>query len=58
MSDTRFSLSAEQLRALAQEALATATRLGASAAEVDVGLGHGLDVTVRLGEVETLEYAR
>ena len=58
MSDTRFSLSAEQLRALAQEALATATRLGASAAEVDVGLGHGLDVTVRLSEVETLEYAR
>lgn len=58
MSQPSFSLSAEQLRDLARHALDHAARLGASAAEVDVGLGQGLDVTVRLGEVETLEYAR
>ena len=58
VSDPRFNLSAEQLGALARHALDTAQQLGASAAEADIGLGHGLDVTVRLGEVETLEYAR
>jgi len=57
-AENRFSLSAEQLDDLARHALATAQRLGATSAEVDIGLGHGLDVTVRLGEVETLEYAR
>jgi len=58
VSQAPFSLSADQLHDLARHALDHASRLGASAAEVDVGLGHGLDVTVRLGEVETLEYAR
>jgi PmbA protein len=52
-----FSLAAEQLRDLARHALDRASHRGASAAEVDVELGLGLDVTVRLGEVETLEYA-
>lgn len=58
MSNTLFSLDADALRELSALALDTATRLGASAAEVDIGLSHGLDVTVRLGAVETLEYAR
>lgn len=58
LSEHGFSLGADQLGDLARHALDTATRLGASAAEVDIGLGQGLDVTVRLGEVETLEYAR
>lgn len=58
MSEQAFSLGAEPLGDLARHALDTARRLGASAAEVDIGLGQGLDVTVRLGEVETLEYAR
>lgn len=58
MPEHRFGLSADQLRELARHALDTASRLGATAAEADIGLGHGLDVTVRLGEVETLEYAR
>jgi len=39
-------------------ALAEARRAGADQAEADVGLQRGLNVTVRLGEVETLEYQR
>jgi PmbA protein len=58
LSQQPFSLDADQLGELARHALDTAARLGASAAETDIGLGQGLDVTVRLGEVETLEYAR
>ncbi len=39
-------------------ALEEARRLGASQAEADASLAKGLAVTVRLGEVETLEYQR
>ena len=39
-------------------ALGEARRAGASQAEADVGLQQGLNVTVRLGEVETIEYQR
>lgn len=39
-------------------ALAEAKSAGASQAEVDVSLQQGLNVTVRLGEVETIEYQR
>lgn len=53
-----FRYSPDDLRSLAADTLQIARELGASAAEVEVGLGQGLDVTVRLGEVETLEYAR
>ncbi|MBF8269008.1 MAG: pmbA [Gammaproteobacteria bacterium] len=35
-----------------------ARQAGASAAEVDIGTGQGLSVTVRLGEVETIEHQR
>jgi PmbA protein len=39
-------------------ALDEARRLGASQAEVDASLQQGLSVSVRLGEVETVEYQR
>jgi PmbA protein len=39
-------------------ALAEARAAGASQAEADVSLQQGLNVTVRLGEVETIEYQR
>ena len=39
-------------------ALEEARRLGASQAEADASLAKGLAVTVRLGEVETIEYQR
>lgn len=35
-----------------------AKRLGADAAEADIGVGDGLSATVRMGEVETLEHQR
>lgn len=47
-----------ELEALVRQVLDEAKRQGASAAEAGVSLEAGLSVTVRLGEVETLEYHR
>lgn len=47
-----------ELESLVQQVLAEANRLGASGAEAGVSLEAGLSVTVRLGEIETLEYHR
>ncbi len=47
-----------ELESLVQQVLAEASHLGASAAEAGVSLEAGLSVTVRLGEIETLEYHR
>jgi PmbA protein len=47
-----------ELETLVQQVLDEAKRLGASASEAGVSLEAGLSVTVRLGEVETLEYHR
>jgi PmbA protein len=47
-----------ELESLVQQILDEAKRLGASASEAGVSLEAGLSVTVRLGEVETLEYHR
>lgn len=46
------------LERIVAQALALARKRGATAAEAGVGVGSGLSVTVRLGEVETLEYQR
>jgi PmbA protein len=46
------------LTALVERALDAARRGGATAADVGVSIDTGLAVTVRLGEVETLEYQR
>ncbi len=48
----------EQLTNLVAELLDEARRQGASAAEAGVSLDAGLTVTVRMGEVETLEHTR
>lgn len=56
MSD--FSFSPDQLRQLAEDVLHHAARLGASACEADVSEGVGQSVTVRKGEVETIEFNR
>ena len=47
-----------ELEALIDSALQEARRIGASAADAAVSVDSGLSVTVRLGEVETLEYHR
>lgn len=47
-----------QLEALVQDILAEAKRQGAAAAAASVSIGQGFTVTVRLGEVETVEHNR
>ena len=54
----RFSHSADSLRNIAQDMLDYAKQRGASAASADVSVGFGQSVTVRHGEVETIEYNR
>lgn len=56
MSDTRFSSTQETLRGLAARVLDLARRGGATAAETEVSEGFGQNVTVRKGEVETIEH--
>jgi PmbA protein len=47
-----------ELKSIVADALAKARSLGATQAEADVSLQKGLTTTVRLGEVETVEYQR
>ena len=47
-----------ELKNIVARTLAEARRAGATQAEADVSLQKGLNVTVRLGEVETIEYQR
>jgi PmbA protein len=57
-STPRFSHSADSLRNIAQDMLGYAKQRGATAASADVSVGFGQTVTVRQGEVETIEYNR
>jgi PmbA protein len=56
--DNGFSYGIDQLRQLGALVLDHARSLGASAAEVEVTEAFGHNVTVRRGEVETIEYNR
>ena len=47
-----------RLKDVVGKTLAEAKQLGASSAEVAVNLSQGLSVTVRLGDVETVEHTR
>jgi PmbA protein len=58
MSSQGFSYNEERLAALAEQVLEYARTRGASACETDVSEGYGQSVTVRKGEVETIEYNR
>jgi len=58
MPDARFSHTHDQLKQIAQDVLDYAAKRGASAAESEVSEGTGQTVTVRQGEVETIEYNR
>ena len=58
MHDTRFNYTLDQLKQMTQDVLRQATAAGASAAEAEISLGFGQNVTVRLDEVETIEYNR
>lgn len=58
MSESRFSYSLEQLQDMSARVLKLAKAAGASAAETDISLGIGQNVSVRMGETETIEYNR
>ena len=58
MPSSRFSYSADQLRDIASSVLDYAKTRGATSAEAEVSEGFGQTVTVRRGEVETIEYNR
>jgi PmbA protein len=58
MPDSHFSYSADALRQIARDVLDYAASRGAGAAETEVSEGVGQTVTVRRGEVETIEYNR
>ncbi|HUL47156.1 MAG TPA: metalloprotease PmbA [Steroidobacteraceae bacterium] len=57
-SSTSELAGAGQLTDLVSFALEEARRQGASQSEVDASVSRGLSVTVRLGEVDTVEYQR
>jgi PmbA protein len=58
MPENRFTYSHDVLAQIARDVLDHARRKGASAAETEVSEGFGQTVTVRRGEVETIEYNR
>ena len=58
VSASRFATPFATLQQLAQDVLVTAQNGGASDCEVDVSEGFGQSVTVRCGEIETIEYNR
>ena len=55
---SRFTYTPAQLKEFAQAVLDAARRAGASACECEVSEGHGLSVTVRKDEPETIEHNR
>ena len=58
MSQARFSHDLTTLKTIVADALAHAAQKGASACEGEASDGYGQTVTVRKGEVETIEYNR
>lgn len=57
-ADKSFSFTQDQLCEIARDSLRYAREGGATSADVDVSEGWGHSVTVRHGEIETLEYNR
>src|SRR5213083_1474078 len=58
MAPGRFAHDLDALKTIASDALAYALEKGASACETESSDGYGQTVTVRKGEVETIEYNR
>lgn len=57
-TDARFSHSSETLRDIAQDLIRYAQKKGATASSAEISEGFGQSVSVRQGEVETIEYNR
>ncbi|PIP01708.1 MAG: metalloprotease PmbA [Hydrogenophilales bacterium CG_4_9_14_3_um_filter_59_35] len=58
MSNSRFSHSIETLSQITRDILSQSKLAGATACEAEVSQGFGQNVSVRRGEVETIEYNR
>ena len=58
MADSRFSYSLDEIKQMSEDVLKVAKAQGASAAEAELSLSVGQNVSVRLGEVENIEYNR
>jgi PmbA protein len=58
VQDSRFTYPVDTLKQITQDILNQARLAGASACEAEVSQGFGQNVTVRRGEVETIEYNR
>ena len=58
MSEPRFTYSLAELQQMSESVLKLAKTAGASAAESEVSLGFGQNVSVRMNETETIEYNR
>jgi PmbA protein len=58
VSDSPFSFTSQALNDLASQVLDLSRQGGATAAETEVSEGSGLSVTVRQGQVETIEHNR
>ncbi|MEJ5212004.1 MAG: metallopeptidase TldD-related protein, partial [Burkholderiales bacterium] len=56
--NARFSYSIDTLKQITEDILAQAAKAGATGCEAEVNQGFGQSVTVRLGQVETIEYNR
>ena len=58
MSDSRFTYSLDEIKQMSEDVLKFAKAQGASAAETELSLSLGQSVSVRMGEVENIEYNR
>ena len=58
MADLRFSYSLDEIKQMSEDVLKVAKNLGASTAEAELSLSIGQNVSVRLNEVENIEYNR
>ncbi|MDP1766573.1 MAG: metalloprotease PmbA [Methylotenera sp.] len=58
MADSRFSYSLDEIKQMSEDVLKMAKSLGASSAEAEISLSVGQNVSVRLNEVENIEYNR
>lgn len=58
MTDSGFSYSLDDIKQMSRDVLKMAKELGASSAEAELSLSIGQNVSVRLNEVENIEYNR
>ena len=58
MADSGFSYSLDEIKQMSADVLKVAKGHGASAAEAELSLSIGQNVSVRLGQTETIEYNR